>query len=48
MFSAAGDGGSYNFTVIPSAIEGSSKKLPSKFRNGMLQLRFGMGNDFAR
>jgi hypothetical protein len=30
MFSAAGDGGSYNFTVIPSAIEGSSKKTTFK------------------
>jgi len=46
MFSAAGDGGSYNFTVIPSAAR--DPKLPSKFRNGMLRLRFGMTNDVAR
>ena len=30
MLSAAGDGGSYNFTVIRSAIEGSSKKTTFK------------------
>jgi hypothetical protein len=41
MFSAAGDGGSYNFTVIPSAVEGSSKNYLQNFATGCFDFALG-------